>query len=218
MKITVTWAGVELAIRIYFFSVACIPLIIWAEYIGVLDTVLGFPLISVFPLNLFFCNRKIRATLTRKNGNRVFDCEILWSVTATMLQLHTFTLCIKTIVLGLAHYIDNSFAIQSLLQSTYFLYRCSHVGIAFTATIGLRDILRAVLNRWKPKQIVEPLGVDVPTEVDPCAVCKENQRQICLPCGHFIMCFGCYNSVKVKDKTCPVCRKTFKEGIRVFQN
>ena len=48
-----------------------------------------------------------------------------------------------------------------------------------------------------------------------CAVCKSNRVRVCLPCGHFILCHGCYAQTKASRK-CFMCNKGYDKGIKVF--
>lgn len=51
-----------------------------------------------------------------------------------------------------------------------------------------------------------------------CNVCLENKPRVCLiPCGHFVLCFGCYKSIKDTTKICPMCRGEIKNAVVVHQ-
>jgi hypothetical protein len=262
MKLTASWAGFKLVIRIYFFSVACIPLIICAESANVLQENIYTVWLILVSMLVRLCtyNEKTRITIVQQNAI-VYDKNVWYTVAnfvfpifvvAMIIEVwqyeslrHTPTpkvdsicfyifkattnTCLPLNVGCISDYTSatefNGFCVyvlstywEGLLFGLPYFISFTRISFAFNITISLCDAIKMVLRRWKPKQTPALPNKDTPTKVDPCAICRENQRQICLPCGHFIMCFGCYDSVKANKRICPMCNQAFKKGIRVFQN
>lgn len=223
MKLVISWIGFKIAVRIYSFSVACIPFIIWAESATVLeDFIFTISVLLGSCLRFFTENEKIRISI-QKNGNVIYNNTIWCTVQNITLGLFLFA---TGIVIGedgserFCDYVFNSYR-QAFLYIFPYILSCIRIGSAFNIAITFGDAIKMALHRWRPKKskyLLAPTMQDLPTEVDPCVVCKENERKICLRCGHFILCFSCYNSVKKNNSRCPMCTVVFKEGIRVFKN
>ena len=81
------------------------------------------------------------------------------------------------------------------------------------------DMLRRLLdnqNEFMTKHLRTP-NPKVEGFRDICAVCLIREPDMVLDnCGHYIMCQVCVNSMSKKE--CPLCRRTFKKAIKVFQS
>jgi hypothetical protein len=166
----------------------------------------------------------VRARRTIKHS-RIEYCAALLSICASLLNLTLKNMAMNE--LGTRHIIaaldDLKRNEQLLLNFGWLsvLYRVDpvlRVICTFASTItycflveGLYDALWPIPAKTKTL----PEDTKATEDQQKCSVCMSNRVRICLPCGHFILCHGCYSATKTSRK-CLLCNEPYEKGIKVF--
>lgn len=220
MKLIARFGDFQLTIGIYLFNLACLPLILYYENSNFLDDFYLQIMILISLLLVPWASNPKIVTLARKDGKKVYS-DNLYSICTTVPM---FIRGPCDLAVGML--IHSIFWLGYIPQTTMILYfdkldamvdTCFRICVTFAATIIYREAVQVLLRRFKPKTLTI-VPTDTPSKKNPCVVCRENKRQICLPCGHLILCFGCHNSIRSANSLCPMCSVKFKEGIRVYEN
>jgi len=220
MKLIARFGDFQLTIGIYLFNLACFPLILYYENTNLLNDFYLQTMILISLLLIPWASKPKIVILARKDGKKVYS-EKLYSICTTVPMfirgpclLAASTLIYSIFWLG---YIPQTTMILYLDKFSAMVDTCFRIWTIFAATLIYREAVQVLLHRFKPKALII-VPADTPSEENPCVVCRENKRQICLPCGHLILCFGCHNTIRSANSLCPMCSVKFKEGIRVYEN
>ena len=86
--------------------------------------------------------------------------------------------------------------------------------VSFAINPGMPSGGRNLLKNYDTDaSMIQPSEYD--PEKDICKVCLNTQIDtVCIPCGHRCICKSCGQGLK--DKTCPICRKTIKQIVKTF--
>jgi hypothetical protein len=136
MKLTISWIGFKIAIRIYFFSVASIPFIIWAENLDMLEDYIFIISVTLTSFLQFFAENEETRISIQRNGNIVYDNTILYTIQKITLGLFLFAISNE-----IYERVGIRFFIEPFIEPLLALFKSSATGVCLPLNGCVSDLI-----------------------------------------------------------------------------